>query len=315
MGMKIDDKGVVIRYKGTEPSIEIPEGVKAINLEAKECFINSEAMVLSIPSTLTKISLFVHYLPNLQTIYVHRDNPAFEVKDGCLIEKKTMRLIAGGYGAKIPEGTKKIDPYAFWGSKWVKDVVIPSSVKCFSYNAFAGCQRFSSIEVAKENKHFYAKNGYLIGKKDKILICGVGDEPLPSDIKWIAPSAFHFSYNIEEIEIPEGVNRIGGMAFSYCTNLKKVTLPSTLETLEDNAFTDCSSLTELIIPEGVKFVGKGIVNKCPSLRYLFIPSTVTEIENNYLGDVPEDTKVYVDPRNDYYISSGNNISSKVMGYA
>lgn len=310
-GMQINEEGVVISYEGDEPTIEIPEGIKGIYLDEYEGFYNDKATTLIIPSTLVSISFMSHFLPNLEKIIVHPDNPVFEVRDGCLLEKETMRVLAGGKGMKIPEGTKIIDPYAFTGSRWVYDVVIPASVVKMDANPFEDCSRLSSIKVARGNEHFYMKNGYLIGKENKIVICGFGKKPLPSGIKMIGSSAF-YGCDMGEFEVPEGVEYIGSSAFGYCTKLKKITLPSTLEMMGSTVFFHCHWLEELIIPEGVTSVGRAIVDYCPSLEYISFPSTVMEIEDNYLGATNRDMVVYVHPDNPEYLSTGHGVWIKTI---
>ena len=53
----------------------------------------------------------------------------FEIKDGVAI---------------IPEGTTKIEPYAFAGSTILKSIIIPESVTEIGRHAFYGC---SSLEI------------------------------------------------------------------------------------------------------------------------------------------------------------------------
>lgn len=52
---------------------------------------------------------------------------------------------------------------------------------------------------------------------------------------------------IEEIVVPESVNRIGSWAFAHAKNLKKITLPSKEITLGKDAFLDCPNLKEVVI--------------------------------------------------------------------
>ena len=61
---------------------------------------------------------------------------------------------------------------------------------------------------------------------------------------------------IEEVIIPEGVEKIGPYAFANLTKLRSVTLPSTLTTIAQGVFYGCTSLTEIKGIENVKFINQ-----------------------------------------------------------
>ncbi len=67
---------------------------------------------------------------------------------------------------------------------------------------------------------------------------------------------------IEEIVIPEGVERIGMYAFANLTALKKVTLPSTLKSISNGAFYGCINLTTVEGIENVKFINQEAFANC-----------------------------------------------------
>ena len=51
-------------------------------------------------------------------------------------------------------------------------------------------------------------------------------------LKKIPRGAFSYCSSIEKIDIPEGVEVIGEMAFASCDELRTVKIPSTVTTLE-----------------------------------------------------------------------------------
>lgn len=65
-------------------------------------------------------------------------------------------------------------------------------------------------------------------------------------VKAIADNAFSSYWNINKIEIPEGVETIGAQAMSYMSNLTRVTLPSTIKSIGEYAFYDNSSLEVVV---------------------------------------------------------------------
>lgn len=52
----------------------------------------------------------------------------------------------------------------------------------------------------------------------------------------IAPVAFRFCVNLEEVEIDDGVTTIGNFAFVGCKNIEAISLPSTVSTIGGGAF-------------------------------------------------------------------------------
>lgn len=83
---------------------------------------------------------------------------------------------------------------------------------------------------------------------------------LPDSIVNIDMNAFARTYNLSEINIPEGVTEIGKHVFRYCKSIEKLYLPSTLRTVGWIAFTEMTSLKEVHIktnkaPEGDDLFG------------------------------------------------------------
>lgn len=67
---------------------------------------------------------------------------------------------------------------------------------------------------------------------------------------------------IEEIIIPEGVEKIGAYAFANLTALKKVVLPSTLINIDQGAFYGCTALKTVEGLENVKFINRDAFAYC-----------------------------------------------------
>lgn len=59
----------------------------------------------------------------------------------------------------------------------------------------------------------------------------------------------------KQIEIPEGIEKIGHNAFQGCENLETVILPNTVRKIGAEAFRDCPKLRVLEIPDSVVDIG------------------------------------------------------------
>jgi len=86
----------------------------------------------------------------------------------------------------------------------------------------------------------------------------------------IPENAFRYRHYLEEVELPEGLIRIGDKAFYYCSSaLKRINLPSTLEEIGDHTFDQCENL-EVVLPEGIERLGQWAFQNC-RLKRINIP--------------------------------------------
>ena len=83
--------------------------------------------------------------------------------------------------------------------------------------------------------------------------------------------------SITEVNIPEGVTKIGDFAFRSCTKLTSVTLPSTLKTIGSSAFYS-TEITTLDVPNGVTTINSNAYTSCTNLTTVFLPDTVTDLD-------------------------------------
>ncbi len=71
---------------------------------------------------------------------------------------------------------------------------------------------------------------------------------LPDGIITISPSAFIGCSNLQEVNIPHGVESIGGAAFAAC-DLRKIVIPASVKSIESSAFAMNTCLTDVELPE------------------------------------------------------------------
>lgn len=89
------------------------------------------------------------------------------------------------------------------------------------------------------------------------------------------------SYNGNEstFVIPNGVTKIGDLAFCCCTNLYSIIIPSSVTAIGYSAFESCKCLERINIPESVKTIGYNAFKGCTNLASIQIPNSVA-----YIGD-------------------------------
>ena len=145
----------------------------------------------------------------------------------------------------IPEGTKKIGNYAFYGCEEMTSLSLPEGLTSIGEYAFDRCGKLTSLV-------------------------------LPKSLTSIGMCAFRTCHTINELTIPGGIQTVEESVFSSPTSLERLTIQSGVTTIKRRAFYDCGSLRFLTLPEGLKTIGveafsQGIISE------LIIPSSVTEI--------------------------------------
>lgn len=85
----------------------------------------------------------------------------------------------------------------------------------------------------------------------------------------ISDRAFQGS-NVESVEIPNTVTRIGNYAFDHCYSLKSITIPNSVIEIGWYAFGYCQNLKSLVIPNSVIKMG-GLINMDGGLEEIVVP--------------------------------------------
>ncbi|MBR6553965.1 MAG: leucine-rich repeat domain-containing protein [Clostridia bacterium] len=222
--------------------IRLPEGLLTIGLRA---FAESGLTSVYIPDTVTRIEQEAFLdCPNLTRIE-------------CGASEKPK----GWSDAWVPEGVEIV-----WG-------VARDPDPAFSYG--------------EENGYLYRildgeaiLLGYKGNDKELTLPATLGGKPVTE----IWQNAFSMlgdvrGESMDKVVIPEGVKRIGEMAFFECGELSSVVLPDSLEFIGDGAFSGCA-LRKVKIPSSVAVIPADCFSSCSWLTEVEIPEGVTEIHED-----------------------------------
>lgn len=147
----------------------------------------------------------------------------------------------------------EIPEYNFSGSKTLKEVFLPNTLKVIGTEAFAKCRNLTKV-------HF------------------------SDNIDSIAPRAFYESGISGEFDIPLNLKVVGKQAFAK-TKITKVIISSNVHAAEDNiiytlngnsAFAECEQLTEVVVKDGCSMLELGFQN-CAMLTHVTLPNSLKQI--------------------------------------
>ena len=171
------------------------------------------------------------------------------------IGKEAFSNSCGLTSVSIPNSVTTIGDEAFRWCFDLTDIHIPASVTNIGINPFCNNQ-VTSITVDSKNMFYDSRENCnaIIETATNTLITGCVNTVIPNSVAVIGDESFAFSSCPTDINIPEGVTRIGDYAFDQ-SGMTSVTIPATVTTIGSGAFEYCTSLTSINIPKGVTTIG------------------------------------------------------------
>ena len=128
----------------------------------------------------------------------------------------------------LPEGLLEIKKDAFNKCTSLTEIGIPSTVTTIDPTGFQQAENLEKFTVNKNNTVYSSVDGFLLSKDKKTLVsfppakAGTYYTLLPPTIETIGAQAFYAINKLENITIPEKVNRIERFAFDQLVNLKTI---------------------------------------------------------------------------------------------
>lgn len=259
-------------------SINFPKSLTTI--EEKAFGGCSSLISANIPNSVTLLGKDAFsYCSSLVSVNI--PNTITEIKEGVFNNCKGLESII------IPNTVKEIGFGAFQGCTGLTSITLPNSVTYIENQAFLDCKNLTAVNISSLeawcnidirgwNPLYYAHNLYLNGTL-------VTDLEIPEGITKIGNEAFSGG-NFTSVSIPNSVKSIGNRAFWGCSNLSSVTIPSAVTSIGDYAFWQCYDLSSAIIPNSVTKLGYSAFRNCSSLTTITIPeSCQTVSEEAFYG--------------------------------
>ena len=189
---------------------------------------------------------------------------------------------------ELAEGLKHCDGAAFSGCPFTT-IVLPTSLESLGVVTFAGCDNLEELTTPLWSTDpfyllFSGKEGEVPNSLKRVTII---------ETEEIADEGFKNLKNIQEINIAEGLKRIGEKCFMGCNQLIKFVCPSTLETIGASAFAfeKENSSTEGNVPKADLFtidfskidsshtfsIGQNAFQNRENIKEIVLPSFTSEI--------------------------------------
>ena len=128
----------------------------------------------------------------------------------------------------LPEGLQEIQKDAFNKCTSLTEIGIPASVKTIDPTGFQQAEKLERFDVDKNNTVYSSVDGFLLSKDKKTLVSFPPAKAstyytlLPPTIETIGAQAFYAINKLENITIPEKVNRIEKFAFDKVEKLNTI---------------------------------------------------------------------------------------------
>lgn len=251
------------------------------------------------------VDILDQYLPDytIKDDYLFKFNESTAAVAGSLTSSETLTIpstVEGKNVTIIMEETFRLNRY-------IKKVVMPSTIKRVEESAFSECENIEEI-VFSENIEFIGRLAFAYCSRLKTLV-------LPDSLLELGSNAFSCCYSLETVRIGRNLNKVesysifGGSSsvkefvvssdntffkthegalysysmsilVSYCNGdgKKEVTIPNSVKEISERAFADNKNLETINLNEGLELIKSGAFVSS-GITSLVIPSTVTLVDS------------------------------------
>lgn len=143
-------------------------------------------------------------------------------------------------------------------------IKVPSGVKRIGTGALRFCKA----------KQIILPEGITFIEDDAFKQSDLEQVNIPASVIRIGYSAFSFCGNLKNIQIPPSVKEIYSYTFDGCHMLKFVSLPDSIEIIGHRAFYDCRNLESIQIPQHIKLIDSEAFSGCSKLNNISLPESL-----------------------------------------
>ncbi len=293
---KIKD-GILVKYRGEEPNVVIPNGVTSIYSRAF-FYIASTISSIVIPDSITSIDCSAfHCTPKLKDVYYNGT-----IEDWCKIEFRGT----DANPMHCAENFYMLDDNGKYYLATDLKLVIPDNITAMSFNAFIGFSCLTSVVIPKSvtkigNYAFYIgssliKDVYYDGTIEdwcKITFDGYFANPMQFTTHFYMRNNCGEYAPLTELIIPENIDVIKSNAFIRCSTLETVViLNSALTKLKYSCFRECPNL-KCVVSLGPVDIGPDAFYCCESLSNAVFNGDIVDIHIGAFARCPSLLNVMV----------------------
>ncbi len=219
----------------------------------------------------------------------------------------------------LPQSLKKLGTDAFYRCESLRSVELPAGLEEMTDNPFEDCLGLKAIRVSEDNPWYRVENNLLIdGQEHAVISCAAGGldarVEIPEGIERIGVLAFDEVSVMTQVILPESLRSIGNCAFCDCHSLEKVDFAgSSLELIEGYAFSGCGNLRSIQLPEGLKTLGDCAFSQCEALASVAIPDSLTEMDDNPFEGCPALADIRLSDHHPAFSLSGSMLVDREWG--
>ena len=204
----------------------------------------------------------IDYFTEVLTFTLNEDKASYTLSDG--VNQRTERLIIPSEYNGLP--VTKIGEGAFSGNAFVKEAVLPDTIKVIEPCAFDmstlekinfpdSVEEIGAIAFCSTNlKSVVLGTGIKKIDIEAFALSDISEVIIPGSVEIQMDSVFSYCENLERVVFGNGFKNIPEKTFEGCINLREVILPDTVESIGADAFKDCENLNCSVF-EGVKYLG------------------------------------------------------------
>lgn len=146
----------------------------------------------------------------------------------------------------IPEGVIAIGEGVFQYNEYLKEIVLPQSLKEIHARAFDFCANLTKV------------NCKVSPRNPKKFI-----NTFPKNLEYISENAFRGCEKLGTFTLPDSVRTIRNHAFFGCSRIKSFKYPKSLKYFGDDVFNDCLSLKVVYLPDEIE-INDSLLRKLPN---------------------------------------------------
>ena len=176
------------------------------------------------------------------------DEPSTEI-DWTYDSKSFKLSITQGAMQDWTYETRTNTPWREYSGK-IKEIYIGADVTHIGAYAFSDMYSLNKITVDSKNKMYRVTDGILYKTNPYELVFSfiqnrVQNITIPNGVEKVCDGAFTGSTYITKVSMPDSVTHIGKRAFERCSSLSSVSIGANLTSIGSYAFSNCFSLREI----------------------------------------------------------------------